>query len=129
MMYMFLCCFAIWDVGGVWSWLVVAQRKTIKAVASYNSKGQASHVFSITRQGMYHSYLQLVAGSTNQMNMQSPVNAFGEDLTTPKKILELAKAVMGKGFNENDTLCKLLFADFMTLTECPFTHVLLAYAC
>ena len=96
----------------------MAQRKTIKAIASYNSKGQASHVFSITRQGMYHSYLQLVAGSANQMNMQSPVNAFGEDLATPKKILELAKAVMGKGFNEHDTLCKLLRAKSAFVAEC-----------
>ena len=106
MMYTFLCCFAIWDVGGVWSWLVVAQRKTIKAVASYDTKGQAKHVFAITRQGMYHSYLSLVAGTASQMNMQAPVNAFGDDLATPKKILELAKAVLGKGFNENDSLCK-----------------------
>ena len=106
-MYIFLCCYAIWDVGGVWSWLVVAQRKTIKAVASYNAKGNLSHVFSISRQGFHHTFPTLVASTASQMQMTAPVNAFGEDLATPKKILELTRAVMGSGFSINDSLCKL----------------------
>lgn len=105
-MYIFLCRYAIWDVGGVWSWLVVGQRKTINAVASYDFKGDLLHVFSITRQGLYHSYLSLIASTASQMQSQSPVNSFGEDLATPKSLLEMVKAVMGKSFNADDSLCK-----------------------
>lgn len=107
-MYNFLCRKAIWDVGGVWSWLVVAQKETINAVASYDVKGNLVSAFVITRQGLLHNYLSLVAGSSSQMQMQAPVNSFGDDLATPKKILEVSKAVMGKTFNPNDSLCKPL---------------------
>lgn len=125
-MYIFLCRYAIWDVGGVWSWLVVAQRETINAVASYDVKGNVANVFTITRQGLLHSYLALIAGSSSQMQMQAPVNAFGDDLATPKKILEVSKAVMGKSFNPNDSLCKLfLLSCTMQMDTFSYLHKLL----
>ena len=106
-MYIYLCCYAIWDVGGVWSWLVVAQRKSISAVARYDAAGQVSHVLTITRQGFYHTYMSLVAGSASQMQMQAPVNTTPElDLPTSKRVLKLAQAIMGANFNANDSLCK-----------------------
>ncbi len=108
-MYIYLCCYAIWDVGGVWSWLVVAQRKSISAVARYDAAGQVSHVLTITRQGFYHTYMSLVAGSASQMQMQAPVNTTPElDLSTSKRVLKLAQAIMGANFNANDSLCKSL---------------------
>lgn len=106
-MYMYLCCYAIWDVGGVWSWLVVAQRKTIQAVARYDATGQVSHVLTISRQGFHHTYMSLVANSASQMQLQAPVNTTPAlDLPTSKKVLDLARAVMGAGFDDNDSLCK-----------------------
>ena len=108
-MYIYLCCYAIWDVGGVWSWLVVAQRKSISAIARYDAAGQVSHVLTISRQGFYHTYMSLVANSATQMQMQAPVNTTPElDLPTSKKVLELARAVMGANFNVNDSLCESL---------------------
>ncbi len=106
-MYIYLCCYAIWDVGGVWSWLVVAQRKSITAIARYDAAGQVSHVLTITRQGFYHTYMSLVAGSASQMQMQAPVNTTPElDLPNSKRVLKLAQAIMGANFNANDSLCK-----------------------
>lgn len=104
-MYIQLCCWVIWDVGGVWHWLVVAQRKTVKAVARFDAHGQVMQVFTITRQGFHHSHLQLIAGNASQMNLQAPVNANG-DLAHSQRVLQLVRAVMAKGFNEKDTLCK-----------------------
>jgi len=108
-MYIYLCCYAIWDVGGVWSWLVVAQKKSIRAIARYDAAGQVSHVLTISRQGFYHTYTSLVANSATQMQMQAPVNTTPDlDLPTSKKVLEMARAVMGANFNANDSLCKSL---------------------
>ncbi len=86
---------------------MVAQRKTIKAVARYDVAGQVSHVLTISRQGFYHTYMSLVANSASQMREQAPVNTTPDlDLPTSKKVLQLARAVMGTNFNENDSLCK-----------------------
>ena len=123
-MYMYLCCYAIWDVGGVWSWLVVAQRKTIQAVARYDATGQVSHVLTITRQGFHHTYMSLVANSASQMQLQAPVNTTPAlDLPTSKKVLDLARAVMGAGFDNNDSLCKYV------VICCFFCHALGSIGC
>ncbi|KAL0026270.1 hypothetical protein WJX77_007445 [Trebouxia sp. C0004] len=118
-MYIYLCCYAIWDVGGVWSWLVVAQRKSISAIARYDAAGQVSHVLTISRQGFYHTYMSLVANSASQMQMQAPVNTTPDlDLPTSKKVLELARAVLGANFNANDSLYWCHTGSGMS-AECP----------
>ena len=106
-MYIYLCCYAIWDVGGVWSWLVVAQRKTIKAVARYSANGRVAHVLTVSRQGLHHSYLTLIADTPSQMLTQAPVYDNG-DIAHSKKVLQVASTLMGESFNENDSLCKCL---------------------
>ena len=107
MLYVVLCCYGIWEVGGSWHWLVVSQRKTICAVACHGKRGQVSSVMSISRQGMHHSHLTLVAGSARQTRKQAPVNA-AETTVDPEHVLSLTKGVMHGSYNSTDSVCKFL---------------------
>ena len=105
MMYVVLCCYGIWDVGGAWHWMVVLQRKTIRAVARHGENGQVTHVLSISRQGFHHSHLTLVAGNAKQTRRQATVNA-AETTMDPQAVLMLTKGVMRESYNSTDSVCK-----------------------
>ena len=105
MMYVVLCCYGIWDVGGAWHWQVVSQRKTIRAVARHGEHGQVTHVLSISRQGMHHSHLTLVTGGAKESRLQAPVNA-AENTVDPQTVLQLTKGVMHDSYNKTDSVCK-----------------------
>ena len=104
-MYVVLCCYGIWDVGGAWHWLVVSQRRTIRAAARHGENGQVTHILSISRQGMHHSHLTLVAGSAKETRMQAPITA-SETTLNPQAVLSLIKGVMRESYNQTDSVCK-----------------------
>ncbi len=107
MMYVLLCCYGIWDVGGAWHWMVVLQRKTIRGVARYGENGQVAHVLSVSRQGFHHTHLNLVVGSAKQTRRQATINA--DDVTMdPQSVLKLTRSVMHKTYNSTDSVCKSL---------------------
>ena len=105
MMYVVLCCYGIWDVGGAWHWMVVLQRKTIRAVARHGENGQVTHVLSISRQGFHHTHLTLVVGNAKQTRRQATINA-AETTMDPQSVLALTKGVMHESYNSTDSVCK-----------------------
>lgn len=117
MMYVVLCCYGIWDVGGAWHWLVVSQRKTIRAAARHGENGQVTHVMSISRQGMHHSHLTLVAGDAKESNMQATINA-AENTVDPQAVLSLTKGIMHDSFNKTDSVCKFLANHTAPIVAC-----------
>lgn len=114
MMYVLLCCYGIWDVGGAWHWMVVLQRKTIRGVARYGENGQVAHVLSVSRQGFHHTHLNLVVGSAKQSRRQATIN--GDEITMdPQSVLKLTRSVMHKTYNSTDSVCKSLPVLFVSL--------------
>lgn len=104
MMYVVLCCYGIWDVGGAWHWLVVSQRRTIRAAARHGESGQVSHILSVSRQGMHHSHLTLVAGTAEETRMATITSS--ETTLNAQAVLSLTKGVMRESYNRTDSICK-----------------------
>ena len=128
MMYVVLCCYGIWDVGGAWHWMVVLQRKTIRAVARHGENGQVTHVLSVSRQGFHHSHLTLVVGNAKQTRRQATINA-AETTMDPQAVLVLTKGVMRESYNSTDSVCKSLQTPGLCTASfcfamCPALHTI-----
>lgn len=120
MLYVVLCCYGIWDVGGAWHWLVVAQRKTIRAAVRYGDNGQVMHILSVSRQGMHHSHLTLVAGSAKESRMQATISS-SETTLSPQAVLALTKGVMRASYSQTDSVCKFL-RTYFAVCACQLVH-------
>ncbi|KAL3151781.1 hypothetical protein ABBQ38_012755 [Trebouxia sp. C0009 RCD-2024] len=80
----------------------LSQRRTIRAAARHGESGQVSHILSVSRQGMHHSHLTLVAGTAEETRMATITSS--ETTLNAQAVLSLTKGVMRESYNRTDSI-------------------------